>query len=84
MDDAIRETEKYVNKYNNERLNGAIGYIAPVDKLEGRGQMIFDERKRKLVEAQQQRKAQHAAQKCEGNAKSLDISDGFEESHATG
>lgn len=89
MEDAIRETEKYVNKYNNERLHGAIGYIAPVDKLEGRDQIIFDERKRKLVEAQERRKAQSTAQRCEGtsessSAKSLDNSEGFGETHAAG
>ena len=89
MEDAIHETEKYVYKYNNERLHGAIGYIAPVDKLEGRAQIIFDERKLKLAEAQEQRKAQHAAQRRGGtsesnSAKSLDISDKFKETYATG
>ena len=57
MDDAKSETEKYINNYNNERLHGAIGYIAPVDKLEGRDQAIFDDRQRKLVAAQDRRKA---------------------------
>ena len=89
MEDAIRETEKYINKYNNERLHGAIGYIAPVDKLEGREQMIFDERKRKLAEAQERRKAKHSTQPCDepsehNSLKPLDISSGMEESSATG
>ena len=84
MEDAIRETEKYVNKYNNERLHGAIGYIAPVDKLNGRDQMIFDERKRKLAEAQERRKAKHSTQSCDepNEMKLLDISSGMEESSA--
>ncbi len=69
LDDARCETEKYVNKYNNERLHGAIGYIAPIDKLEGRDQTIFEERKRKLADAQKCRKAQYAAQQHEGVSK---------------
>ncbi len=86
MEDAIRETEKYVNKYNNERLHGAIGYIAPADKLEGREQMIFDERRRKLAEAQERRKAKHSTQSCDepNEMKLLDISSGMGESSATG
>ena len=86
MEDAIRETEKYVNKYNNERLHGAIGYIAPIDKLEGREQMIFDERRRKLAEAQERRKAMHSTQSCDepNEMKLLDILSGMEESSVTG
>ena len=89
MEDAIRETEKYVNYYNNERLHGAIGYIAPLDKLEGREQIIFDERKRKLAEAQERRKAKHSTQPYDepsehNSMKPLDISSGMEESFATG
>lgn len=89
MEDAIRETEKYVNKYNNERLHGAIGYIAPVDKLEGRAQIIFDERKRKLAEAQERRKAEHSTKLCDESNKPigtepLDILPGMKESSVTG
>ena len=89
MEDAIRETEKYVSKYNNERLHGAIGYIAPVDKLEGRAQIIFDERKRKLAEAQERRKAEHSTQPCDESnepigTEPLDILPGMKESSVTG
>lgn len=89
VEDARRETEKYVNHYNNERLHGAIGYIAPADKLEGRAQLIFDERKRKLAEAQQRRKAKGSSQLSEehyrsNNMKPIDISINTEESPATG
>ena len=73
MDDAKRETEKYINHYNNERLHGAIGYIAPVDKLVGRDQIIFDERKRKLAEALERRKAKSAPQQYEEQNESNDI-----------
>ncbi len=87
MEDARHETEKYINKYNNERLHSAIGYIAPVDKLEGRAQVIFDERKRKLAEAQERRKMEHTARKSDGQndsmiAESIDIPAVLEESHA--
>jgi len=88
MADAKRETEKYINQYNTERLHGAIGYIAPIDKLEGRAQMIFDERKRKLTEAQDRRKERHAARKRDGQnertaVESLDISIVLEDDLAT-
>jgi putative transposase len=89
MDDAKRETEKYVKHYNNERLHAAIGYIAPVDKLEGRDQMIFDDRKRKLEEARKRRKAKHVDQACDAqnepnDMKQLDILSKKEESPGTG
>ena len=89
MEDAKRETEKYVNHYNNERLHSAIGYIAPADKFEGREQMIFDDRKRKLAEAQERRKAQHAHQQCgeqndSKDLKQLDISSGMGEDFVIG
>lgn len=63
MEDARQETENFVNHYNNERLHGAIGYIAPVDKLEGRAQAIIDERRLKLAEAQKRRRVRYMAQK---------------------
>lgn len=89
MDDAKRETEKYVNHYNNERLHSAIGYIAPAAKLEGRAQMIFDDRKRKLEEAQKRRKAKSVTQQSEeqnesNNMKPLDILSELEETSVTG
>ncbi len=59
MDDAKKETEKYINYYNNERLHGAIGYIAPFDKLEGRAQEIFDKRKHKISVARERRKMEY-------------------------
>ena len=43
--------------YNTVRLHGAIGYIAPADKLDGREPVIFAERDRKLDQARQRRKA---------------------------
>jgi transposase InsO family protein len=45
----------YIGYYNNTRLNSAIGYIAPADKLAGREKEIFAERDRKLEEARARR-----------------------------
>jgi hypothetical protein len=44
-----------IRYYNEERLNSAIGYIAPADKLAGREKLIFAERDRKLEEARKRR-----------------------------
>ena len=56
IDDAKRLVAEYVERYNTVRLHSAIGYIAPVDKLNGRETEIFKERDSKLEEARQQRK----------------------------
>jgi len=48
--------EKFVAHYNNIRLHSAIGYVAPVDKLNGWEQEIFRERDRKLESARELRK----------------------------
>lgn len=55
LDDARRAVAEYVENYNNVRLHSAIGYIAPIDRLEGRHQDIFALRDRKLDEARQRR-----------------------------
>jgi len=36
LEDAISQIDGYVRHYNENRLHSAIGYIAPMDKLEGR------------------------------------------------
>jgi transposase InsO family protein len=52
----------YVEHYNHVRLNSAIGYLTPADKLNGLAQVIFDERDRKLEAARQRRqRARQAA-----------------------
>ena len=56
LDDARRMAERFINHYNNVRLHSAIGYIAPMDKLNGRDQEIFKERDRKLEKARELRK----------------------------
>ena len=45
----------YVEHYNHVRLNSAIAYITPADKLNGLANVIFAERDRKLEEARQRR-----------------------------
>lgn len=53
--EARRLVADYVENYNHVRLNSAIGYITPADKLNGLAQVIFDERDRKLEAARQRR-----------------------------
>jgi putative transposase len=55
LEDAQRIVALWVSRYNTVRLHSAIGYIAPLDKLEGREAQIFAERDRKLDEARQRR-----------------------------
>jgi putative transposase len=55
LEDAQRIVGLWVNHYNTVRLHSAIGYIAPLDKLEGRETQIFAERDRKLEKARKQR-----------------------------
>jgi len=62
LDEARRLVADYVEHYNHVRLNSAIGYITPADKLNGLAQVIFEERDRKLEAARQRRQqARHAA-----------------------
>ncbi|MBF8270948.1 MAG: hypothetical protein HW380_53 [Magnetococcales bacterium] len=88
-----RKQKQFVPVFEMVRLEaflyGAIGYIAPVDKVEGCAQLIFDERKRKLTEVQKCRKAKGSSQLSEGdnqsnNMKPIDISINTEEGFATG
>jgi transposase InsO family protein len=55
LEEARRRVADYVEHYNHVRLNSAIGYLTPADKLNGLAQLIFDERDRKLEEARQRR-----------------------------
>jgi transposase InsO family protein len=55
LEEARRLVADYVEHYNHVRLNSAIGYLTPADKLNGLAQVIFDERDRKLEEARQRR-----------------------------
>ncbi len=61
LDDARRLVADYVAHYNTVRLHSAIGYVAPVDKLEGREAQIFAGRDRKLHEAREARRVRRQA-----------------------
>jgi putative transposase len=56
LDDARRIVADYVLHYNDVRLNSAIGYVTPKDKLLGNAEAIFAQRDRKLAEAREHRK----------------------------
>jgi transposase InsO family protein len=56
LEDAINQIDGYVRHYNENRLHSAIGYITPMDKLEGRDMQIFKERDQKLDAARKARK----------------------------
>jgi putative transposase len=60
LDDARRLVTEFVAHYNTVRLHGAIGYVTPADKLAGREQEIWIERKRKLAAAEARRRAAQA------------------------
>lgn len=57
VEEARERVAKYIAYYNAERLHGAIGHVAPLDKLLGREQEIFAARERKLARARASRKA---------------------------
>ncbi len=55
IEDARRIVGEYVQHYNTRRLHSSIGYIAPLDKLEGREHSIFADRDKKLIAAREKR-----------------------------
>ncbi len=61
LEDAQRIVDFWVRRYNTVRLHSAIGYITPLDKLEGRAAQIFTERDRKLEEARLRRQQRRQA-----------------------
>jgi hypothetical protein len=58
---ARRMVGEYVEHYNHVRLHGAIGYIAPADKLAGREEEIWAARDRRLEAARAERKRRREA-----------------------
>ena len=63
LEEARRVVLAFVTHYNEVRLHSAIGYVAPLDMLEGRAQQIWQERDRKLQEAREARKARRASKR---------------------
>jgi len=56
LEEARRVVAEFVEYYNTIRLHSAIGYIAPLDKLEGRAEKILADRETKLDAARTMRK----------------------------
>jgi len=56
LDDARTVVSEFVAHYNDQRLHSAIGYITPADKLNGRAEVIVENRLLKLQAAREQRK----------------------------
>jgi transposase InsO family protein len=56
LDDAIHIVTEFVDYYNSKRLHSSIGYITPLDKMNGKEQEIFSARDRKLEAARAARK----------------------------
>ena len=63
-EEAEQNIKEYVQYYNTERLHSAIGYIAPMQMLEGRQQFILQQRENKLADAREQRR-QERLKVCE-------------------
>ena len=59
LEEANNDLKEYIYYYNNQRLHSAIGYIAPVDKLEGRATAILKKREQILEAVRQKRKVEN-------------------------
>jgi transposase InsO family protein len=68
MGEARRAVGSIVDRYNQVRLHGALGYVTPRDRLLGRDVDIFRERDRKLEEARRRRAAARAAARSASEA----------------
>jgi len=64
LEQAVKSLTKYIEHYNNFRLNSAVDYITPKDKLEGRAALILREREDKLHAARQRRKKEAQMKKA--------------------
>jgi putative transposase len=67
LEDARRLVTDYVRHYNTVRLHSALGYLTPLDKLEGRAEQIFAARDAKLEAARQARRTAAMTQTHEGD-----------------
>ena len=59
LQEARELVERYIQHYNGNRLHSAIGYVTPMDKLEGRENKIFQQRDKKLEEAREKRSSKN-------------------------
>ena len=60
LEEARRVMERFVEYYNATRLHSAIGYIAPLDFMNGKANQIQSERDRKLERARELRRERRA------------------------
>ena len=73
LEDARRLVGQFVRCYNEERLHSAIGYVTPKDKLEGREEIIFAERWRKLAAARRRRSEANNQAGLESSPQSVQV-----------
>lgn len=57
LEDAKKVVEDFITHYNTKRLHSGIGYVTPLDRLEGRHTAIHAERDRKIEAARARRAA---------------------------
>ena len=62
LGDSRRIVGHYVREYTDVRLHSGIGYVTPKDRLEGRDGFIWEQRHRKLAQAQRERREAHRAE----------------------
>jgi transposase InsO family protein len=60
LEDARRVVAASIVYSDTVRLHSAVGYLTPADKLAGRSEPIWAERKRKLAEAEARRRARQS------------------------
>ncbi len=60
LKEARQLMERFVAYYNRARLHSAIGYIAPLDFMDGKANQIWSERDRKLEQARELRRQRRA------------------------
>ena len=71
LEDARRLVGNFVAHYNTRRLHSAIGYVTPLDKLEGRAEAIWAARDAKLAAAREARAARRAEARRHNEPKDL-------------
>ena len=60
LEEARRVMERFVEYYNATRLHSSIGYIAPLDFMDGKAPQIWSERDSKLEQARELRRQRRA------------------------
>lgn len=55
LEDARRIVGEYIREYNENRLHSAIGYVTPLTKLQGKEEVVWRTRERKLYRARENR-----------------------------